>query len=79
VPADFTLDLATRTLLEVLRGTDTITDVGEGEIVTVDENRADGIRTLAIDRDKVFNGEIYEIPKFPTLYIKGRVASTRLH
>ena len=31
--------------LEVLKGTDTITDVGEGEIVSVDESRADGRRS----------------------------------
>ena len=33
---------AKRSLLETLKGTETITDVGEGEIVTVDETRADG-------------------------------------
>ena len=52
VPADFSIDAATRPLLEVLRGTDTITDVGEGEIVTVDQSRADGMRTLEVDKDK---------------------------
>src|SRR5207237_4672726 len=41
---DFKIDKQTRALLEVLRGTDTITDVGDGEIVTVDETRSDGMR-----------------------------------
>src|SRR5881396_459649 len=46
---DFKIDSQTRDLLEVLRGTDTITDVGDGEIVTVDESRSDGMRNLATD------------------------------
>ncbi len=42
VPRGFKIDNQTRESLEVLKGTDTITDVGDGEIVTVDENRSDG-------------------------------------
>src|SRR6202521_5759508 len=41
VHGDFKFDDASRSLLEVLKGTDTIDDVGEGEIVSVDENQAD--------------------------------------
>src|SRR4029453_7118358 len=51
-PPDFKFNLSTRSLLEILRGTDTITDLGDGEIVTVDESRADGMRQLAGVTDK---------------------------
>ena len=71
VPADFTIDGATRPLLEVLRGTDTITDVGEGEIVTVDQSRADGTRTLEIDQDQYLTARYTKFPEFPTLYHQG--------
>src|SRR5213595_3197293 len=37
-PSDFKFDASTRSLLEVLRGTDTIADVGDGEVVTVDQS-----------------------------------------
>src|SRR5215471_7433982 len=42
VPRDFTFDNQTRQALELIKSTDTITDVGDGEIVTVDEDRKDG-------------------------------------
>src|SRR6202022_2117899 len=58
VPRDFKIDNQTREALEVLKGTDTITDVGEGEIVTVDENRADGMRHLGSDAEVIFTPNI---------------------
>src|SRR5438309_7349945 len=71
VPADFSIDAATGPLLEVLRSTDTITDVGEGEIVTVDQSRADGMRTLEVDKDKYLTARYTKFPEFPTLYHQG--------
>jgi peptidoglycan-N-acetylglucosamine deacetylase len=71
VTPDFKLDLSTRSLLEVLRGTDTITDVGDGEIVTVDESRADGMRTLSVDKDNYLTANYTKFPEFPTLYHQG--------
>jgi peptidoglycan-N-acetylglucosamine deacetylase len=70
-PSDFKFDPATRSLLEVLRGTDTIADVGDGEIVTVDETRADGIRNLAVDKDGYLTSTYTRFPEFPTLYHQG--------
>ncbi len=70
-PADFKFDSATRSLLEVLRGTDTITDVGDGEIVTVDESRADGMRSLGVDQDNYLTATYTKFPEFPTLYHQG--------
>src|SRR5438046_1071256 len=71
VTPDFKFDLPTRSLLEVLRGTDTITDVGDGEIVTVDESRADGMRTLSVDKDNYLAANYTKFPEFPTLYHQG--------
>jgi cellulose synthase/poly-beta-1,6-N-acetylglucosamine synthase-like glycosyltransferase/peptidoglycan/xylan/chitin deacetylase (PgdA/CDA1 family)/spore germination protein YaaH len=68
---DFTIDNPTRRSLEVLKGTDTITDVGDGEIVTVDENRSDGTRNLAVDREGYLTVTYVKFPQFPTLYHQG--------
>jgi cellulose synthase/poly-beta-1,6-N-acetylglucosamine synthase-like glycosyltransferase/peptidoglycan/xylan/chitin deacetylase (PgdA/CDA1 family)/spore germination protein YaaH len=71
VPRDFKLDKPTRQALEVLKGTDTITDVGEGEIVTVDESRSDGARGVSVDADGYFTAKYLKFPEFPTLYHQG--------
>jgi peptidoglycan-N-acetylglucosamine deacetylase len=71
VPRDLKMDDASRSLLEVLRGTDTIADVGEGEIVSVDETQSDGERTLAVDRDGYLTATYSKFPQFPTLYHQG--------
>jgi cellulose synthase/poly-beta-1,6-N-acetylglucosamine synthase-like glycosyltransferase/peptidoglycan/xylan/chitin deacetylase (PgdA/CDA1 family)/spore germination protein YaaH len=71
VSRDFKLDNPTREALEVLKGTDTITDVGEGEIVTVDESRADGMRKLAVDAEGYLTVKYTKFPEFPTLYHQG--------
>jgi cellulose synthase/poly-beta-1,6-N-acetylglucosamine synthase-like glycosyltransferase/peptidoglycan/xylan/chitin deacetylase (PgdA/CDA1 family)/spore germination protein YaaH len=68
---DFKIDNQTRQLLEVLRGTDTITDVGDGEIVTVDETRSDGMRNLAADSQGYLTARYAKFPEFPTLYHQG--------
>ncbi|MGB8805206.1 MAG: glycosyl hydrolase family 18 protein, partial [Chthoniobacterales bacterium] len=70
-PSDFKFDTSTRSLLEVLRGTDTIADVGDGEVVTVDQSRADGLRSLGIDKDGYFTATYTKFPEFPTLYHQG--------
>jgi len=68
---DFKIDNQTRELLEVLKGTDTITDVGDGEIVTVDESRSDGMRNLAADPQGYLTARYAKFPQFPTLYHQG--------
>ncbi len=68
---DFKIDNQTRQLLEVLRGTDTIADVGDGEIVTVDETRSDGMRNLAADSQGYLTARYAKFPEFPTLYHQG--------
>jgi cellulose synthase/poly-beta-1,6-N-acetylglucosamine synthase-like glycosyltransferase/peptidoglycan/xylan/chitin deacetylase (PgdA/CDA1 family)/spore germination protein YaaH len=71
VPRDFKIDNQTRQSLEILEGTDTITDVGDGEIVTVDESRSDGRRNLAVDPEGYLTGKYLKFPEFPTLYHQG--------
>src|SRR6266516_2430623 len=71
VPRDFKNDSQTRQSLEILEGTDTITDVGDGEIVTVDESRSDGRRNLAVDLEGYLAGKYLKFPEFPTLYHQG--------
>src|SRR6202045_2585669 len=71
VSRDFKIDNQTRESLEVLKGTDTITDVGDGEIVTVDESHSDGMRNLAVDHEGYLTAKYTKFPEFPTLYHQG--------
>ena len=71
VPRDFKLDNQTRQTLELIRSTDTITDVGDGEIVTIDEDRRDGRRKLAVDADGYLTAKYVTFAQFPTLYHQG--------
>jgi cellulose synthase/poly-beta-1,6-N-acetylglucosamine synthase-like glycosyltransferase/peptidoglycan/xylan/chitin deacetylase (PgdA/CDA1 family)/spore germination protein YaaH len=71
VPRDFKIDNQTRQSLESIKATDTITDVGDGEIVTVDESRADGMRDLTVDADGYLTAKYVKFAQFPTLYHQG--------
>ncbi|MDQ2867936.1 MAG: glycosyltransferase [Verrucomicrobiota bacterium] len=71
VPSDFQMDAKTKENLELLRGTDTIADVGEGEVVTVDQTRSDGWRELATDGEHYLTAKYTKFPAFPTLYHQG--------
>src|SRR5919198_2822323 len=66
-PRDFKFDNQTRQALELIKSTDTITDVGDGEIVTVDEDRTDGLRKLAVDADGYLTAKYVRFAEFPTL------------
>ncbi len=70
-PRDFKFDDQTRQALELIKSTDTITDVGDGEIVTVDEDRTDGMRKLAVDTDGYLTANYVKFAEFPTLYHQG--------
>src|SRR5213595_2138545 len=71
VQRDFKFDDQTRQALELIKATDTITDVGDGEIVYVDDNRTDGMRKLAVDADGYLTAEYLKFAQFPTLYHQG--------
>src|SRR4029453_8046846 len=70
-PSSGGLDNQTRQALELIKSTDTITDVGDGEIVTVDEDRTDGMRKLAVDGDGYLTAKYVKFAEFPTLYHQG--------
>ena len=71
VRRDFKFDNQTRQSLELIKSTDTIADVGDGEIVTVDENSTDGMRKLAVDTDGYLTANYVKFAQFPTLYHQG--------
>jgi peptidoglycan-N-acetylglucosamine deacetylase len=70
-PSSGGFDNQTRQALELIRSTDTITDVGDGEIVTVDEDRTDGMRKLTVDADGYLTAKYVRFAEFPTLYHQG--------
>src|SRR5437762_1873232 len=70
-PSSGGLDNQTRQALELIKSTDTITDVGDGEIVTVDEDRKDGARKLTLDSDGYLTAKYVKFAQFPTLYHQG--------
>jgi peptidoglycan-N-acetylglucosamine deacetylase len=70
-PSSRGLDNQTRQSLELIKSTDTIADVGDGEIVTVDETRTDGMRKLAVDADGYLTAKYTKFAEFPTLYHQG--------
>lgn len=66
-PPDGTL----KKFLEPLASSDTITDVGDGEIVNVDEARTDGARKIERGADGYLSASYLQFPEFPTLYHQG--------
>src|ERR1700736_1058674 len=78
VRRDFKIDNQTRESLELLKGTDTIADVGEGEIVTVDETRPTGRERLRSTRKAISPRSTQSSRRFRRCIIKARVVSIRL-
>ena len=54
-----------------LRASDTITHVGDGEIVTVDETKDDGERRVTLDADGNLRASYVDFPTYPILYHQG--------
>ena len=71
LPRKIKPDESVKNLLEPLKSTDTITDVGEGEIVNVDETRADGVRRIDVGADGHLSATYLQFPEFPALYHQG--------
>ncbi len=57
--------------LEDLRTRNTITHVGRGEIVSVNESRDDGKRAVEVDSDGYLRAKYLDFPTFPILYHQG--------
>ncbi len=71
LPRKFQLAGPVKASLETLLGNETITDVGEGEIVSVDETRSDGARKIEFGPDGYLSATYRGFPEFPTLYHQG--------
>ena len=54
-----------------LRASDTITHVGSGEIVTVDDTRDDGERRITVDPGGNLRASYTDFPTYPILYHQG--------
>jgi cellulose synthase/poly-beta-1,6-N-acetylglucosamine synthase-like glycosyltransferase/peptidoglycan/xylan/chitin deacetylase (PgdA/CDA1 family)/spore germination protein YaaH len=54
-----------------LRANETITHVGRGEIVTMDDTKDDGERRLAFDKDGCLTASYVDFPTYPILYHQG--------
>ncbi|MGH7938557.1 MAG: polysaccharide deacetylase family protein, partial [Chthoniobacterales bacterium] len=71
LPVNVRPDAQVQDELGVLKSTDTITDIGDGEIVSADESRADGLRAIGLDAAGNFTATYKQFPEFPTLYHQG--------
>ncbi len=59
------------TALGKMRADATITHIGRGEIVSVDDSMDDGTRVLSMDRDGQMRARYSDFPTFPVLYHHG--------
>jgi len=50
---------------------DTVTNVGQGELVTVDDTRDDGSREIKLNRDGRFVATYTDFPTYPVIYHEG--------
>jgi cellulose synthase/poly-beta-1,6-N-acetylglucosamine synthase-like glycosyltransferase/peptidoglycan/xylan/chitin deacetylase (PgdA/CDA1 family)/spore germination protein YaaH len=57
--------------LSKLRSADTVTNVGQGEMVTVDDARDDGHRTIKFGEDGRYTGTYDDFPTYPVVYHEG--------
>ena len=57
--------------LSVLKASDTVTNVGRGEVVTVDATRDDGARTVTIDQNGLLSADYTDFTTYPILYHQG--------
>ena len=65
------LTTAAITALGKLRASDTITHIGDGEIVTVDETKDDGERHITVDPNGNLRASYVDFPTYPILYHEG--------
>jgi len=71
LPRQAPMNARVKSELQILQGNETITDVGEGEIVSVDETRTDGARKIEVDQGGYLSATYLSFPEFPTLYHQG--------
>ena len=59
------------TALGKMRADNTVTHIGRGEIVSVDDSTDDGVRALSIDADQQMQAVYSDFPTYPVLYHQG--------
>jgi len=57
--------------LGALKSSDTVTNVGRGEIVSVDTKREDGARIVKLDAKGLLRADYTDFPTYPILYHQG--------
>ena len=57
--------------LATLRTADAVTNVGQGEMVTVDDTREDGRRDVKLNRDGRYVATYTDFPSYPVVYHEG--------
>ena len=57
--------------LMVMKTVDTVTNVGQGEMVTVDDTRDDGHRAIKLDDENRFVATYDDFPTYPTVFHEG--------
>ncbi len=62
---------AVRETLGLLKAGETITHVGQGEVVSVDDKPDDGHRRVELDADGRLRATYYDFPTYPILYHEG--------
>jgi cellulose synthase/poly-beta-1,6-N-acetylglucosamine synthase-like glycosyltransferase/peptidoglycan/xylan/chitin deacetylase (PgdA/CDA1 family)/spore germination protein YaaH len=71
LPFDLKIDQQLRQQLSAIHSSDTIADVGEGDVVTVDDSRSDGWRDLKTEPDGYLTATYSKFAQFPTLFHQG--------
>ena len=59
------------TAMQTLEAHDIVTNVGRGEIVSVDLSKEPGKRTITLNNDEIYTSVYTDFPTFPTLYHQG--------
>ncbi len=57
--------------LSVLRTSDSVTNVGQGEMVTVDDVRDDGVREISLNAKGRFSAVYTDFPTYPAVFHEG--------
>ena len=58
--------------IETIKGSTTVTHIGEGDFVTATNERADGTRPIAVDAAGRWNARYIRYPQYPLLYHQGQ-------
>lgn len=57
--------------LKKMKATEVVTNVGDGEVVTVDDTQDDGERSLQLEQNRMVTSVYTDFPTYPVLYHQG--------